>query len=599
MPTLDQIGQALRKADAAGNTDDARRLAQAYKQMRDGRPQDAAAAPPEDHDSGLSLSDLITGRRPEPSIGQQLGRAVTGLGRNVAHGVMSVPGLINDPIAATLNYGEEKLGIDPKYRFGTASQATDAALNAIGVPEYQPQNATERVVGRVEQGLGGLVGGAGLGGLMALSGNTATQGIGNALKESIGKQAAAASTGAIAGGVAHESGASPGAELAWSLVGGALPVTLEAGAAGLARGASSLLGRPDAQTSRLASLAQQANIPLKASQISESKVVKLLDSATGQVPFSGASKFQASQQEAFNNAVGRTIGVNEKAITPEVFDRARQTIGNQFDTLAARNDMQITPEFVQKLNALRSDVAATGNQEALTAIDKQFQRILAQQQNSVLPGPAYKSLFSELGRMASGGANPDKAHYAAQMREMLGDAMDASISPKDAQAWALARRQYRDLKAIEPLVAEASATGGNISPAKLMGRVLANKAGKSAVARGKRGDLADLAAIGRRFIKEQVPDSGTARRTAVVDALKGTGAVVGSALGAGAATTSLGTGLFVGGGAVTLSRQFQKLMRNPRLVKALLRQPNLDPTLRKALEASINPTTQSLLEQGQ
>jgi hypothetical protein len=35
MPTLDQIGEALRRADAAGNTDDARQLAQAYAQMRD------------------------------------------------------------------------------------------------------------------------------------------------------------------------------------------------------------------------------------------------------------------------------------------------------------------------------------------------------------------------------------------------------------------------------------------------------------------------------------------------------------------------------------------------------------------------------------
>ncbi|MGH3802925.1 MAG: hypothetical protein ACRDTD_22905, partial [Pseudonocardiaceae bacterium] len=35
MATLEQLEQALRAADAAGNTEDARRLAQAYKAQRD------------------------------------------------------------------------------------------------------------------------------------------------------------------------------------------------------------------------------------------------------------------------------------------------------------------------------------------------------------------------------------------------------------------------------------------------------------------------------------------------------------------------------------------------------------------------------------
>ncbi|MGN6280542.1 hypothetical protein [Frateuria sp.] len=543
--------------------------------------------------SELTLSDLITGRRPKPTAAQQIGRAFTMAGRNVVHGLASIPGVINDPIVNTLNYAEDKLGIDPKYRFGTAGQAADYVLNKAGVPDYQPQNGTERVVGRIEEGLGGLAGGAGLGSVLGRSANATTQGIGNALKESLGKQTIATVGGTAGGGITHEAGGGPKTELAISLLGGLSPLAAEGAITGATKGLARLFGNPDAQTSRLAKIAQDHGIPLKASQISDSRTAKLLDSATGQVPFSGSAKFQASQQEAFNNAVGRTIGVNEKAITPEVFDRAKATIGRQFDTLAERNNMQITPELIQKLNALRGEVAATGNQEAVTAIDKQFERIINQQQNSELPGAAYKSLYSELGRMASGGANPDKAHYAAQMRELLGEAMDASISPQDVQAWALARRQYRNLKDIEPLVAEASANGGNISPAKLLGRVMANKAGKSSVAQGKRGELADLAAIGRRFIKEQVPDSGTARRTAVVDALKGLGTVAGSAVGTGAALNPL-AGLVAGGSAVAISRKVQNILRNPRLVNTLLKNPNLDPTLRKALEASINPSLQSL-----
>lgn len=530
----------------------------------------------------------------EPSVGQQIGRAFTMAGRNVVHGLAGIAGVVNDPIVNTLNYAEDKLGIDPKYRFGTAGQAADYVLNKAGVPDYQPQNGTERVVGRIEEGLGGLAGGAGIGSLLGRSSNAVAQGIGKTLTDSIGSQVKATVAGTGLGGVAHEAGAGPKTELAFSLLGGASPVATEGTAAGASRSIARLFGSPDAQTSRLAKIAQAEGIPLKASQISGSKVAKLVDSTTGQVPFSGASKFQGTQQTAFNRAVAKTIGENADAITPEVFDRARTRLGDEFDRLATYNNIDLTPEFVRKLGMLRNDVAQTGNQEAITAVDKAYQRILDQQQNSQLPGEVYKSMASDLGRMSAGTANPDKAHFAGQFRELLDDAMGASIRPEDAKAWATARRQYRDLKTIEPLVAEASANGGNVSPAKLMGRVTANKSGKSAVARGKRGDLADLAAIGQRFLKEQVPDSGTARRTAVNDLIGGVAkGAAGTALTGAAYLSPVTTG--VGAlAATTLSRQVQNILKSPRLVNTLLKNPNLDPALRQALEASINPSLQSL-----
>jgi hypothetical protein len=51
-PTLDQIGEALKRADAAGNTEDARELAKAYRETRDAAPTrgfllDAASTNPE------------------------------------------------------------------------------------------------------------------------------------------------------------------------------------------------------------------------------------------------------------------------------------------------------------------------------------------------------------------------------------------------------------------------------------------------------------------------------------------------------------------------------------------------------------------------
>lgn len=530
----------------------------------------------------------------DPSLMDQLRHSgAMGL-RNTVQGVMALPGVVNDAIVGGINKGADALGLGPAWHGQTTAQALDTAMTAAGVPNAQPQNGTERVVGRMEQGMGGVLGGMGVGGALAGTGNATARSVGSMLTSQPGAQVAATAAGTGLGGVAHEAGAGPKTELAASLLGGLSPLAVEGTATAATGGLSRLLGTPSAQTSRLAGLAQDAGIPLKASQVSESKVAKLVDSATGQVPFSGAQKFQASQQQAFNNAVGQTIGVNEKAITPEVFANAKKMIGNQFDTLAARNNMNITPDLVQKINALRANVAATGNVEANTAIDNAFQRIVNQQQNSQLPGDAYKSLFSELGRMAGTNANPDKAHFAGQLRDILAEGMDSSISPKDAQAWAKARAQYRDLKTIEPLMADAAANGGNISPAKLMGRVTANKSGKASVAQGTRGQLADLAAVGQRFLKETIPDSGTARRTAVNDVLKGVArGAAGTAVTGAAYLNPVATGL--GAAAATgISRQVQNILKSPRLVDTLLKNPRLDPNLRQALEASINPTLQSL-----
>jgi hypothetical protein len=79
---------------------------------------------------------------------------------------------------------------------------------------------------------------------------------------------------------------------------------------------------------------------------------------------------------------------------------------------------------------------------------------------------------------------------------ILRDALDNSISPADKQAWQTANQQYANLKTIRDLVTKDQ-VNGNISPSALLGRVTASGAKKEAVASGRAGDLAELAAIGQ------------------------------------------------------------------------------------------------------
>jgi hypothetical protein len=541
-----------------------------------------------------AMTGTVPAEKPdEPGVLQQIGRQFAMAGRNVAHGAMSIPGLINDPIVGALNYGEEKLGIDPKYRFGTAAQATDAALNAAGVPDYQPQNGTERVVGGVERALGSLLGGNVAGAALKGTSSLPAQAIGKALTENQGQQLAAAGTGSALGEGSREMGASPAAQAALSVAGGLTPAAA-AGSVRLAGAAARGLSDASPEAVALAQKAVDAGIPLKASQIADSKVGKLIDSVTGQVPFSGAQKFQNTQQEAFNRAVGQTFGADSPKITSQVFAQAKQALNNEFERLTSQNNLALTPQVLQKLQAVAKNAGDYYGGDAQAVVNRAIKRVIDQSQSGVLPGKAYQSIDSEIGRAAASGG--EKSVPLGDLREALRDAMDQSIRPEDASAWANARTQWRDLKTVEPLVA-ADNVEGNISPAKLLGRVTANGAGKSAMAAGRRGDLGDLAAIGQRFIKDRVPDSGTAQRLVAGKALGALGAF-GTGLGAGSLLTPM-AGLGAAGTVVGASRLAQRALSSEALVNALLgRRPQTNPIL-EALGTSLNPTQAALEGQRQ
>lgn len=569
------------------------------------RLSDVQSAPAHDVQALQQMPDVVVqAPPPEPRTTLQgLGRAAAMTTRAVGQGLGGVAGLAWDPIAAGVNKLEGAVGVDPgKHGLATAGQNVDWLMNAIGLPNPEPENATERVVAGIDRGLGGLVGGAGIGGLLKAygpaavnGGRSAAQAIGDALTSNLGAQTAYTVGGVGAGELAREAGAGPGGQITAGLAVGAFPALAGSARQGITAGASKLLGAPSPEAAQLGQLALDAGIPLKASQVSRSPFARLMDSTSGQIPFSGAASFQNTQQQAFNRAVGRTIGTDSPVITDDVFQRAKQGISDAFERLAEGNQLPLTPDLVQRLRTVATDSSAMLGSEAKSAVNDVLDRVVSQSQNGVLPGRAFQSIDSQIGRaMGTGG---EKAIPLGDLQDALREAMQAGMSPQDAQAWAQARAQWRDMRTIEPLVAKDSVEG-NISPAQLLGRVTANRAGKSAMATGTRGDLGDLAAIGQRFVKQTVPDSGTARRNLALRLLTNLGS-----FGAGASAGSLfgpvgalvGAGTTIGG-----ARSIQSLLQNPAVVQRLLgNDPGVNPALLRALTNSADPSAQVLLQGNQ
>lgn len=521
---------------------------------------------------------------------QDLGRAAVMTGRNVVHGALSLPAMINDAtLVPAINAISKALG--SSYREAPSSQQLDTYMNAAGIPNPQPENATERIVSGIDRGVGGLLSGVGIGGALKNAGSEAARGIGGVLTSNIGAQTAATGVGIGSSEFARESGGSPAAQMAFGIAGGMLPVGLGAGRQALVSGAGRLLPPPSQEAATLARQAMDAGIPLKSSQVSPSKVAKLVDSVSGQVPFSGAPAFQATQQKAFNRAVARTIGENADAITPDVFNVAKTRIGASYDDLATRVNPQITSAVRGKLTGVLRNAQQFGSDDSIRAVTSALDRIASQTSQGSLPGRAYKSLDSELGNITKNGG--EKGMYVGQVRDILRDAFTASAGPADKAQMQLANRQYANLKTIEPLVA-GDAVEGNISPAKLLGRVTANKAGKTSMASGSRGELGSLANAGQRFLKSQIPDSGTAQRSAVVNALKTIGAIgTGGAVGSG--LIGVPSALLAGGGAVIGARGIQSVLNNQALVGTMIGR-KAPSDINRLLMMSADPTAQQLIQ---
>lgn len=245
-----------------------------------------------------TLPDTNVVAQDQPSLGRQLLNSTLQAGGNVVKGVGSLADL---PIDA-LNAGVAKFG-GPENYFQTIHGLTDKGLQASGVP--QPSSPTERVIGRVEQGLGGLVGGMGLGGAMSSSASPVARAVGTALQSHPGAQLASAAAGATAGGVAHEAGAGPKTEMALSLLGGLAPSTVTDGIPAAVRAAfrGGEAGRQTVQ-SNLENFAAAGTTPT-VGQATENVRTRGLESLLSKTP--GAVGLSASRAAAKADEIGQGL----------------------------------------------------------------------------------------------------------------------------------------------------------------------------------------------------------------------------------------------------------------------------------------------------
>ena len=516
-------------------------------------------------------SALSTYKAPQqPSVGMDVAKSA---GVGLAKGGIGLAGLpgdiaelgargINAAVQGVgkltgLNVGPSRQPLAPTY----GSEDIQKAIESKTGPFYQPQTG----LGKFAQTAGEFAP-AVIGGPETLATKLATR---VALP-------AAAATGAEA------AGAGPIGQTAAAL---AAPTAL--GAVG--RRLVTPLPMAAARESAVQALENQG-VQLTAGQRTGSRPLQWFEQALGDIPGAGRGATTAAERSAeqFTGAALRQAGENANRATPEVIDRAFNRIGNQFDTLAARNTLHADPQMGQDIRTGINDYHGIVSPPNRAPVIADFEAEIGTQlarNNGTIPGDAFQSITSRLERAARG-APHEVADTLRDMRGALNEAMQRSIArnnPQDLGAWQQVRNQYRNMLVIEKAATGAgeNAALGLISPSQLRNATVAQN--RRAYARGG-GDFAELARSGESVMRP-LPQSGTAPRAYAMGLPASIGAVVGGLAGGFPGAALGGLGAIAGPpliGRALMSRPVQAYLGNQLLPHAAA-----TPLSRRAAHAAI------------
>ncbi len=409
-------------------------------------------------------------------------------------------------------------------------------------------------------------------------------------------------SGAAAGGEtsALTSSASPDPLSQQTLTGSVIGGLLGPVGYGLGKGANALaqLSGVDAATARLAAMARDRfGINVGPGQISANPMVRIADSVLQRTPLSGHAADVAARQSAFNSAAIKSMQtpISANAVTPPVMAAVKDHLSNEFETTLPKLEAHLNPNLqgvIQRVTDATDYLPA----EDARVINKLKDDVLKQFTGvSAIPGKATAPTTgtSGLAKMdgsqiqamiakgstldrAINGSSPNVSHYASELKEGLLDAVGQTPTgrPKTAKAYLdtlqryqTARLGWKNMKTLEPLAEKA--TTGDISPALLMNEVRKSYGG---MAYGGGGDLADLARIGQRFLKEP-GSSNTSERGAAMLALGKAGLTYGALAGGAYAfdPEDFQRNALLGLSVLGTARGASSLLRSNKLAGAMIR----------------------------
>lgn len=524
---------------------------------------------------GMSDADIVKAiqahsTKPIPASG-----GLSSVAGDVLAGAVRGAGSIGATILEPVDSLARRFGVQNEYIGRTdRRQAMDDALRGMGADT----NSLAFKGGKLGAEIAGT---SGVGGVLAKGGRlllpAATQAVpavANVIRavETAGASGGGLiprSVGAAINGLVTAGMVNPDDALSGGVVGAATPSVV--GLAGKAGNAIADLVRPNAQANPLARKAvDKYGIPLAPADVTDSRAVKGVRSFLSDLPVIGrpAQSLKEQQTKAFNKAVGGTFGAAEESLTPQVMDQAKRRLGSEFDRIWNNNVLQVDGQMFQKITDLDTQAMKLPKQEG-ESLRREIQDLLSkvqqdQQGGLFVPGDVANKFQSYLRRRAEGSAG--LRNELTDLRQTVIGAFNRSVNPADAAALTQNRAMYKAFKTVEPLLnsAEVGVAGrvsGDVPVALLpnaVNRSYSNPAGVP---------LADLSAIGSRFLVDRTPQTGGSARAMIQN----------SALGTGLALGGWTNPVLAGGGLLSMGG-ISKALNSPTVGRALMNPAPQVPT---------------------
>jgi hypothetical protein len=270
---------------------------------------------------------------------------------------------------------------------------------------------------------------------------------------------------------------------------------------------------------------EAAGIKPTAGQATGDKNLLRKEAQRGGAAFEGAVDAQRSQ---LTRAAAKKAGLDADRLTPEVVDTYLDDIGSNFDDMAANSKATITRN--DSIKAMQIAEKYKVNTEGTAAQNvEQIAKSFATDGRKELTGETYKALRTQIDEAARSASSANQKKALGDLRALLDDTVESSVSPNIKGEWRELRRKYKNWLALEKAV---DPTTGYVTPASLQ-RSAVNVSGKRTYLRGN-SDYTDLGNAAD-LILERPNTSGTAENLRAImsryGGSAGTGAAIGTYLG--------------------------------------------------------------------
>lgn len=325
---------------------------------------------------------------------------------------------------------------------------------------------------------------------------------------------------------------------------------------------NSLMSGVDDETKALAKKAADMGIRLRVDQVADSDPLSMFQKVSQEVPYSGVRQFEKAQNTDINSAIGKAVGVDTKTWNPQKLDTAFKDIGQEFNKFFSGKNFvfdQSRMDSIGKIAEEAERLSGSDTHKIVRNIVNDFVKEVGP--NGEIAGEKLNELRSSLGEFLR--SNKDQAGEAAEkyVQQLLDNVLDVVTSgdPDAKDIFTNLKYRYKNLLTITPLVAKS--TRGNLNGQLLEGAVK-RIWGEDAYARGKAGELGDIAKISKTFLVKQ-RGSDTLPKAGWAGGILGAGGALLNPGVAGAAIAPTGLG-------VITNRVYQNAISNPGVVKSFL-----------------------------